>query len=99
MPGAIGAWLAGLHDNDKLVARASEEAFSSVFTGQDRRRNVWKVYQAHILTYCKNAVFGETVWTLSDERTVSPDDAEAKYARVVGTSLLTLANVLGKSNA
>ena len=96
MPNTIGAWLAGQYDSDKLVARASMEAFSSVFTSQDKQRNVWKIFQGQVLAYCKNAIFEETLWTLSDERTVSPDDAEAKYARVIGTSLFTLANALGK---
>ena len=96
MPEAVGAWLGGSFDNDKLVSRASKEAFSNVFSGQDKQRTVWKVYQAQILTYCKDALFNETVQTLSDERITSLDDAEAKYARVIGTSLLTLANITGE---
>jgi hypothetical protein len=96
MPKSIGAWLAGSQDNDKLVARAAVEAFVSVFPTAAKQNGVWRVYQASIIEYCRDALLKETAMTLSDERITSPDDAEAKYARVVGTALQTTATAIGK---
>ena len=64
-------------------------------TTDDKQKAVWRVYQQSVLEYCRDAILKESVRTLSDERTTSPDDAEAKYARVVGSALLTIASVLG----
>lgn len=94
MPVAAGAWLAGLYDNDRLVARAAQESFKQVFATPEKARNVWKVFQRPILEYIRDAVLRETVLTLSDERTVSPDDAEAKHARVLGTGISVLVNLM-----
>ncbi len=96
MPKLVGAWLAGLHDNDRPVAKAARDSFKHVFPTQDKMRAVWKVYQLPILEYSRDAILQETVQSLSDERTVSPDDAEAKYARVVGTSISIVTNMLGQ---
>lgn len=97
MPKLVGAWLAGLYDNDRPVAKATRESFSRVFPTKDKMRAVWKVYHSPILAYSQEAILRETVQTLSDERTASPDDAEAKYARVVGSSISVITHLLGKS--
>ena len=96
MSKVVGAWLAGLQDSDKSVARAAEEAFLKVFSTLTKQNAVWQVYQGAIINYCKCIILEESVRTLSDERTTSSDIAEAKYARVVGTAIFTIANVLGK---
>ncbi|KAJ5744861.1 hypothetical protein N7533_009731 [Penicillium manginii] len=82
LPKVIGAWLAGLYDNDKPVHRAALESFISVFSTQDKRNNVWKIYQNSILDFVDDVLLHQSPLTLSDERTVKRDDAEAKYARV-----------------
>ena len=91
----IGAWLAGLNDNDKLVANAASAAFKQTFTSDEKQRNAWKVFQTPILAYCRDVLFHETIASLSDERTTSPDDAEAKYARVLGSALLAIGSTIG----
>ncbi len=96
MPKSVGAWLAGLQDNDRIVSRAAQSAFRKVFPSEDKQQIVWKVYQQPILEYCRDAVLRESVQTLSDERTASPDEAEAKYARVIGAAILTVASALGE---
>ena len=95
MPRIVGAWLSGLYDNDKLVTRAAYDAFTNVFPSDDKQKNVWRVYQPSILEYCRDAILKESVRTLSDERTTSPDDAEAKYARVVSSAISVVTNILG----
>ena len=96
MPKAVGAWLAGLYDNDRSVARAAQAAFDKVFSTAEKKCSVWRVYERPILGFVQDAVVRETAQTLSDERSVSPDDADAKYARVVATGLCVLLNLLGE---
>lgn len=96
MPKLVGAWLAGLYDNDRPVAKAARDSFTRVFPTEEKMRAIWKVYHSPILEYTQDAILRETVQTLSDERTVSPDDAEAKYARVVGSSISVITHLLGK---
>ncbi|KEY79644.1 RING zinc finger protein [Aspergillus fumigatus] len=97
LPKVIGAWLAGFYDNDRPVHRAALESFMLVFTTEEKRNGVWKVYQSSILDFVDDVILQQTPQTLSDERTVKPDDAEAKYARVVGTALLLLNRVIANS--
>ena len=94
IPSTIGAWLAGLQDGDKPVARSAQESFKNAFPNEDKQKGVWKAFHESILLYCSNAILSETTQTLSDERTVSPDDAEAKYSRAVGGAMLTTASTL-----
>ena len=96
LPAIVAPWLAGQHDNDKSVSRAANEAFNSVFRSEVKKNNVWRLYQAPILEFVRDVIVKETPSTLSDERTVSPDDASAKYSRVVGASILLVRNLLGK---
>lgn len=91
----MGTWLAGLYDNDRPVQRSALESFTKVFSTEDKRNNVWKIYQSSILDFVDDVLLFQTPLTLSDERTVKRDDAEAKYARVVGAALLLFNRILG----
>ncbi|KAE8153907.1 hypothetical protein BDV25DRAFT_9793 [Aspergillus avenaceus] len=95
LPKVIGAWIAGLYDNDRMVHRSALESFVRVFSTDEKRNGVWKVYQSSILDFADDVILQQTPQTLSDERTVKPDDAQAKYARVVGTAILMLNRILG----
>ncbi|KAL2869352.1 ubiquitin-protein ligase RKR1 [Aspergillus lucknowensis] len=97
LPKVIGAWLAGVYDSDKLVHQSVIESFTRVFSTEEKRTGVWKVYQSSILDFVDDVVLQQTPHTLSDERTVKPEDAEAKYARVVGTAILLLNRILGNT--
>jgi len=90
----VGAWLAGTWDNDRQVSRSAHDSVKSVLTTEEKRQGFLKAYAHPILEYSRDALFKETVQTLSDERVVSPDDAEGKYARVVGTSVCVVTNLL-----
>lgn len=96
MPDVVGAWLAGLFDGDKMVSRAAQESLKQTFQTDEKVNNVWKIYLGPILQFCSDAVFKESTNTLSDERTVSPDDASAKHARVVAAVLSVIQYVLGR---
>lgn len=97
LPKVIGAWLAGLYDSDRPVHRSALDSFTRVFSSEEKRHNVWRIYQSSILDFVDDVVLHQTSLTLSDERTVKRDDAEAKYARVVGTAILLFNRILGMS--
>ncbi|RAL17076.1 ubiquitin-protein ligase RKR1 [Aspergillus homomorphus CBS 101889] len=97
LPKVIGAWLAGLYDNDRPVHRAALESFTRVFSTDEKRSGVWKIYQSSILDFVDDVILQQTPQTLSDERTVKADDAAAKYARVAATAILLFNRILGNS--
>ena len=98
LPKIIGAWLAGTFDSDKSVSRSAQDAIEKSFPTQEKQKVVWKLYQRSLLDYVEDAVLNQTPQTLSDERTTSPDDAEAKYVRVVGTATMVLGRLLAGSS-
>lgn len=94
MPKVAASWVAGRYDNDKSVSRAANESFTRVFSSDEKVKNVWRLYQVSILEYARDVVMKETMHTLSDERTTSPDDSSAKYSRVASASLMMVANLM-----
>ncbi|EEA25585.1 hypothetical protein TMatcc_006184 [Talaromyces marneffei ATCC 18224] len=94
----VGAWLAGLYDNDRLVSRLVVESISQVFPTDEKRNGLWKIFQTSILEFVDDVILHQTVLTLSDERIVKPDDAEAKYARVSATAILLLNRILSTTS-
>ncbi|KAK2792620.1 hypothetical protein FQN52_003125 [Onygenales sp. PD_12] len=99
IPKVIGAWLAGLYDNDKLVFKAAQESVIRAFPTEEKRQSLWKVYQSAIFEFIIDAVLHQTPQTLSDERTVRPDEAEAKHARVVATAIQVFNQLLARASA
>lgn len=94
LPNVIGAWLAGLYDNDRVVSRTAAESISDVFPTEEKRNNLWRVFLGPVLEFAEDVILHQTVKTLSDERIVKPDDAEAKFARVSATAILLLNRIL-----
>lgn len=94
MPQVIGAWLAGIHDGDRSVTKSAQDALALVFATPEKRSGLSKAYQAPILEFCNNAILKESSQSLSDERTTTPEDSEAKYARVVASSIAVVTNLL-----
>jgi hypothetical protein len=87
MPTSVGAWLCGLYDSDRSVVEATQNSLRQVFNTPEKIQNIRKAYQQPILGYCRDAIDKESAQTLSDERTVSPDDADAKYSRVISACI------------
>ncbi|KAJ4347304.1 uncharacterized protein N0V89_011244 [Didymosphaeria variabile] len=94
MPKSVGAWLCGLYDGDRSVVDATQNALRQVFNTPEKIQNIRRAYQQPILEYCRDAIDKETPQTLSDERTVSPDDAEAKFSRVISACISLLGSLL-----
>lgn len=91
----VGSWLAGTFDRDRGVSRVAIEGLSSFLTTEDKILQFWRRCQQQILEYASDAI-KETPDTLSDQRTTSSDDAEAKYHRVLASSLALVLNLLQK---
>ncbi|KAI2777322.1 Zfp294 protein [Daldinia loculata] len=95
VPKIVGSWLAGTFDRDKVVSRAATEGLSSFLTSPEKVVQFWKRCQPQILDYASGAI-RETTQTLSDERSTSVDDSEAKSYRVLGSSLALVLGLLQK---
>ncbi|KAF2102259.1 RING zinc finger protein-like protein [Rhizodiscina lignyota] len=96
MPEVVGPWLAGVYDSDKGVSKAAKDALNSVFSSPDKLASLRKRYQEPILDFCRNVIDNETPQTLSDERTASPDEIEAKYCRILAAVISLIASLLGE---
>ncbi|KAF1835661.1 hypothetical protein BDW02DRAFT_280086 [Decorospora gaudefroyi] len=94
MPKSVTAWLCGLYDSDRSVVEATQTSLRHVFATPEKIQNIRRAYQQPILEYCRDAIDKESATTLSDERTVSKDDAEAKYSRVISACISLLASLL-----
>lgn len=95
IPKIVGAWLAGLFDRDRAAARAASDGLSSILTTPEKVAGFWKKCQAQILDYAIDAM-RETQDTLSDERSTTKEDAEAKYLRVITAGLSLVLGLLQK---
>ncbi|KXH45074.1 hypothetical protein CSIM01_01203 [Colletotrichum simmondsii] len=95
VPKIVGTWLAGLYDKDRVVSRAANDGLSSFLSSPEKVALFWNKCQPQILTYATDAI-QETKDTLSDERSTTADDAEAKYLRVIGASLSLVLGLLQK---
>ena len=94
MPKSVAAWLCGLYDSDRSVVEATQGSLRQVFNTPEKIQHIRKAYQQPILEYCRDAIDKESATTLSDERTVSQDDAEAKYSRVISACIALLGSLL-----
>ncbi|KIW19489.1 hypothetical protein PV08_00061 [Exophiala spinifera] len=90
----IGPWLSGVYDSDTAAARAAQDSIASSFPTDEKRRALWKVYSTTLVDYVEDAIFSQTPKTLSDERSTTPEDAEAKFVRVAGNAMYTLSQVI-----
>ncbi|SPQ25399.1 41b5d8ae-620d-42e7-ace4-c6f3d0796fa2 [Thermothielavioides terrestris] len=97
LPSFVGAWLAGTFDRDKRVARAASDALTSFLQTKEKEAAFWKAVQTRALQFAIEAI-NETPDTLSDERSTTKQDSEAKYHRVVGASLSLALNLVRKGD-
>lgn len=99
MPKIAGPWLAGVFDSDKAAANAAKDSLGLVFNTPEKIHGVRRTFHQSIVEYCKDATLNETVQTLSDERTISADDAQATFARVIATSIALVTSMLNNLSA
>lgn len=95
IPAIVGAWLAGLYDRDRVVARAANDGLLSFLTTPEKILGFWKKCHSQVLDYAIDAI-QETQETLSDERSTTKEESEAKYFRVITSSLSLVLGLLQK---
>ncbi|KAG6278972.1 hypothetical protein E4U47_004466 [Claviceps purpurea] len=93
IPKIVGPWLAGSYDRDRVVARAATDGLSSILTTHEKMTAFWCRCQSQIVDFACEAI-RETQDTLSDERSTTSEDAEAKFYRVVASSLSLVMGLL-----
>ncbi|KAH9525306.1 listerin E3 ubiquitin protein ligase 1 [Bulinus truncatus] len=89
----MGIWMVSMCDTYPTVASAANNAFTSTFTLSK---------QVEALIFCKveimeclmNNIMKATPQTLSDPQTTSEEDMEAKFERVVSSSLQALKKII-----
>ncbi|RCI09883.1 hypothetical protein L249_3874 [Ophiocordyceps polyrhachis-furcata BCC 54312] len=97
IPKVVGPWLAGLYDRDRVVVRAVDQGLSSLLDSQEKVSAFWTKCQTQILDYAIEAA-QESPDSLSDERAATAEDVEAKYNRVIVTSLSLVLGLLRHGN-
>jgi hypothetical protein len=94
LPGSIGPWLLGLHDNDKLVSNAVKAGLEQAFPSAEKRQVLRKAFHEQLLEFCLNIIQHESPITLSYEPAVGPAEAAAKYNRTLAASIRLISDLL-----
>lgn len=97
LPRFVGPWLAGTFDRDTRVSRAAKDALSPFLQTKEKEGAFWKAAQNRALEFAIEAI-KETPDTLSDERSTTKQDSEAKYHRVVGASLSLVSSLMRRGD-
>lgn len=95
LPLFVGPWLAGTFDRDRRVSKAASEGLASFLQTKEKEVAFWKSIQVRALDYATTSL-KETPTSLSDERSTTKQDSDAKYYRVVGASVCLTLNLLAK---
>ncbi|KAK0666777.1 hypothetical protein QBC41DRAFT_145935 [Cercophora samala] len=95
LPLFVGPWLAGTFDRDRRVSKAANEGLASFLQTKEKEEAFWKSVQTRALDYA-TASLKETPTSLSDERSTTKQDSDAKYYRVAGASICLTLNLLTK---
>lgn len=82
----VPTWLAGTFDNDKAVTTAAQKGWDALLLYNEKMSGLLKVSQPAILDYVQEGL-DQTPETLSDERTMSPDDLKSTYFRLIGNCI------------
>jgi hypothetical protein len=95
LPEFAGTWLAGTFDKDRAVSKAARDSVKSFLDTDEKLLKFWKLFQPQILEYARAALH-ETPQTLCDERSMSPDEIQETYFRVIGSSIALVVNLLSQ---
>ncbi|GFN93637.1 E3 ubiquitin-protein ligase listerin-like [Plakobranchus ocellatus] len=90
----MGMWVVSMCDTYPTVASAANQAFTSRFPGAKQAEAI-RFCRAEIVECLSKNILNHSKQTLSDPQTTSDEDMEAKYHRVVTSSLQGLRKVLG----
>lgn len=95
----IALWLSGLFDNDRLVSRQTRLNMETAFQGDVTKvEKLWNIFADQVLNFCNTVINIESLDNMSDKRYTKPEDAKAKYQRVVHSALLMLEKLATESS-
>ncbi|KAK3988385.1 E3 ubiquitin-protein ligase listerin [Cladorrhinum sp. PSN332] len=97
LPSFVAPWVAGSFDRDRRVSKAASDGLASFLQTKEKEDAFWRSIQTRALEFATEAA-KETADTLSDERSTTKQDAEAKYHRVMGASLCLVLNLLRRGD-
>jgi E3 ubiquitin-protein ligase listerin len=97
MPSIISTWFAGISDRDRAVSKAARDGLASFLNTDDKILKCWRLFQEQILQYAHNAL-DETPQSLCDERSMSADEIQETYLRVLGSSASLVERLLSQLN-
>ncbi|KAL2193400.1 hypothetical protein P885DRAFT_45414 [Corynascus similis CBS 632.67] len=97
LPSFVGPWLAGTFDRDKRALKAAADGLAAFLQTKEKEEAFWKAVQTRALEFATEAI-KETPDTLSDERSTTKQDSDAKYYRVVGASLSLALNLMRRGD-
>jgi len=97
LPSFVGPWLAGTFDRDKRALKAASDGLAAFLQTKEKEEAFWKAVQTRALEFATEAI-KETPDTLSDERSTTKQDSDAKYHRVVGASLSLALNLMRRGD-
>ncbi|KAK4226614.1 E3 ubiquitin-protein ligase listerin [Podospora fimiseda] len=97
LPLFVAPWVAGSFDRDRRVSKAASDGLSSFLQTKEKEDAFWRSIQTKVLEFATEAS-RETPDTLSDERSTTKQDAEAKYHRVMGATLCLVINLLARGD-
>ncbi|KKA30082.1 hypothetical protein TD95_004567 [Thielaviopsis punctulata] len=86
-------WYAGRFDSSTAVGRAVTTGQSTFIPSPEKKAFFLTRCQAQVLRFSIDAL-KETADTLSDERSTTPEDAEAKYYRVINAAIMLVDTLL-----
>ncbi|KAK0726547.1 hypothetical protein B0T21DRAFT_350664 [Apiosordaria backusii] len=97
LPLFVGPWLAGTFDRDRRVSKAANDGLASFLQTKEKEVAFWQSVQTLALDFARTSL-KETPASLSDERSTTKQDSDAKYYRVVGASVCLTLNLLAKGD-
>ncbi|KAJ3333852.1 listerin E3 ubiquitin protein ligase 1 [Blyttiomyces sp. JEL0837] len=88
----IGVWLCAHYDASKEVVRLAQESFQVIALSafSNKRVDVLSFCNKSILEFVADNLFQQTPETLSDARYTSEEDMQAKYHRLLASSVMVL---------
>ncbi|AAS50713.2 ABL058Cp [Eremothecium gossypii ATCC 10895] len=91
--------LVGCYDIDTSVGSSARSALLQCFNNSDEKlAALWKVFYKQILACAQQILVVENVGSISDERYVSPEDADMRYSRLAASGVFLLVQLLKNMN-
>ncbi|CAG80051.1 hypothetical protein B0I72DRAFT_102531 [Yarrowia lipolytica] len=91
---AICPWLLGTVDSDRQVAMAAMQSLDIAFPDPEKRGKFLKTFRKSCVTTLVEALRTETKDSLSDDRFVTKEEADAKFNRFRSSGIALLGNLL-----